>query len=52
MSKLHDAELDSVLDGYERRDERRQQDLQARHRAERDFYTGFQKLVVEVIRPE
>ena len=52
MSKLHDAELDSVLDGYERRDEQRQQDLQARHQGERDFYTGFQKLVVEVIRPE
>jgi hypothetical protein len=52
MDKRHDAELDSVLDGYERRDKQRQQDLQARHRGERDFYAGFQKVVLEVIKPE
>jgi hypothetical protein len=52
MNKLHDAELDRVLDGYERRDEQRQHDLDARHRGERDFYEGFHKIVVEVIKPE
>lgn len=52
MNKQQEADLDSVLDGYERRDERRQQEIDARHRGERDFYSGFRKLVTEIIKPE
>lgn len=52
MNKLQDAELDKLLDGYQHRDERRQQEIDDRHSAERDFYAGFQTLVTDVIRPE
>jgi hypothetical protein len=52
MNKQQEAELDRVLEGYERRDELRQQELDARHRGERDFYSGFRKLVTEVLKPE
>jgi hypothetical protein len=47
-----DAELDHVLDGYERRDEQRQRNIDDRHAAEREFYAGFEKLVTDVIEPE
>ena len=33
MNKHQEAELESVLDGYERRDERRQREIDDRHRA-------------------
>jgi hypothetical protein len=52
MNKQQEAELDTVLDGYERRDDRRRQQLEARHRGERDFYASFQKMVADVIKPE
>jgi hypothetical protein len=52
MNKNQEAELDSVLDGYERRDKQRQQEVDARHRGEQDFYSGFKKLAAEVIKPE
>jgi len=52
MNKQQDAELDRVLDGYERRDERRQLEIDERHSAEREFYAGFQTLVADVIAPE
>ena len=52
MNKHQEAELDRVLDGYERRDKQRQHDVDARHRGERDFYVGFERLVAEVIKPE
>ncbi len=52
MNKRQEADLDSVLDGYARRDKQRQQDVDARHRGEQDFYSGFQKLVADVIKPE
>ena len=52
MNKQQEADLDSVLDGYDRRDERRQHELDVRHRGESDFYSGFGKLVAEVIKPE
>ena len=52
MTKQQDAELDHVLDGYERRDERRQQEIDERQSAERAFYSGFQKVVADVIKPE
>ncbi len=52
MNKHQEAELDGVLDGYERRDKRRQQEVDARHRGEQDFYVGFQEVVAEVIKPE
>ena len=52
MNKQQEAELDRVLDGYERRDKRRQQEVDARHRGEQDFYAGFEKVVAEVIKPE
>ena len=41
MNKHQDAELDRVLDGYERRDEQRQRTIDERHRAEREFYSRF-----------
>jgi hypothetical protein len=52
MNKQQEADLDSVLEGYDRRDERRQHEIDARHRGERDFYSGFRKLATEVIKPE
>lgn len=52
MNKEQEAELDGVLDGYERRDKQRQQDVDARHRGERDFYAGFKRAVADVIKPE
>jgi hypothetical protein len=52
MNKQQEAELDRVLDGYESRDKRRQQEVDVRHRAEKDFYSGFKKLVGEVVKPE
>ena len=52
MTKHLDADLDRALDAYEHRDQRRQQEIDDRQRAERDFYSGFQKLVTDVIRPE
>ena len=52
MNKHQEAELDRVLDGYERRDKQRQQEVDARHRGERDFYAGFRKVVADVIKPE
>lgn len=52
MNKHQDAELDRVLDGYERRDEQRQRTIDERHRAEREFYSRFQKLAADVIKPE
>lgn len=52
MNKRQDAELDRVLDGYERRDEQRQRQLDERHCAEREFYADFGKLTEAVIKPE
>jgi hypothetical protein len=52
MNKQQEADLDSVLDGYERRDKQRQQEVDARHRGERDFYAGFKTVVADVIKPE
>src|SRR5512144_591359 len=52
MNKQQEAELNTVLDGYERRDDQRRQQLEARHRGERDFYASFQKMVADVIKPE
>lgn len=52
MNKQQEAELNTILDGYERRDDRRRQQLDARHREERDFYSSFQKMIADVIKPE
>ena len=52
MNKEQEAELNTVLDGYERRDDQRRQQVEARHRGERDFYSSFKKMVAEVIKPE
>lgn len=52
MNKQQEADLDRVLDGYERRDKRRQQEVDTRHRSERDFYDGFRRVVADVIKPE
>jgi len=52
MNKQQETELNAALDGYERRDDQRRQQLEARHRGERDFYSSFQKLVADVIKPE
>ncbi len=52
MNKQQEADLDAVLDGYERRDKQRQHEVDARHRGERDFYAGFRRVVAEVIKPE
>ncbi len=52
MNKEQEADLDRVLDGYARRDQQRQQVVDVRHREERDFYSGFQKAVADVIKPE
>jgi len=52
MNKQQEAELNGILDGYESRDERRKEQLDARHRGERDFYSGFAKMVADVIKPE
>jgi hypothetical protein len=52
MNKQQEAELDRVLDGYERRDKQRQQEVDARHREEQDFYAGFERVVAAVIKPE
>lgn len=52
MNKQQETDLDTVLDGYASRDERRQQAIDTRHRGERDFYSGFRKLTTDVIKPE
>jgi hypothetical protein len=52
MNKQQEAELNTVLDGYDHRDDQRRQQLEARHRGERDFYSSFQKMVADVIKPE
>jgi hypothetical protein len=52
MNKKQETELDSLLDQYERRDDRRQKQLDDRHRGEQDFYLGFKTAVREVIKPE
>jgi hypothetical protein len=52
MNKQQEAELNAVLDGYEHRDDQRRQQIEARHRGERDFYSSFQTMVADVIKPE
>jgi hypothetical protein len=52
LNKQQKTDLDRVLDGYEQRDKHRQQEVDARHRGERDFYAGFRQVVADVIKPE